>query len=68
MLGFGWDGLCEWPGIDWDTSRLLKLPLTWILISNFFVIFFTFCSASSNSFQPLFRVLLLAYVMCTALG
>ena len=34
--------LCDHPGIDWDWSLLLKMPLSMILISHFLVNFATF--------------------------
>ena len=55
MLGFGWDGLCECPGSDWNKSRSLKTPLTWILISHFFVIFSLFVLLLPTVFNPYFR-------------
>ena len=44
--------LSECSGSDWDKSWPLKMPITWISTSHFFVIFFTFCSASLCTFQP----------------
>ena len=54
MLGLDPGSLCEWPGIDWDNSRVLKLPLTWTLISNFFVNFCKVVMPLPTIFNPYF--------------
>ena len=54
MLGFGWDSLCECLGSDWNKSRSLKTPLTWILISHFFVIFSLFVLPLPTISNPYF--------------
>ena len=56
MLGFDPGSLCECPGSDWNKSRVLKLPLTWTLISHFFVNFYTFVLPLPTISNPCFRV------------
>ena len=57
MLGLDPVSLCEWPGIDWDMFPALKMPLTLILISHFFVIFPTLVQSPPMLSNPYFRVL-----------
>ena len=54
MLGLDPVSLCEWPGIDWDMSPALKMPLTLILISHFFVIFSTLVQSPPMLSNPYF--------------
>ena len=57
MLGFDPGSLSECPGSDWDKSWPLKMPLTWISTSHFFVIFSLFVLPLSALSNPDFRVL-----------
>ena len=48
-LVFDWFQLSEPPGIDWDASWLLRLPLSMNSNSSFFTTFSSFCFACSCS-------------------
>ena len=65
-LAFDPNHLCEPPGRDWDWSKLLKLPLSMILISHFFVYFSSFVLLLSAASKPCFVAcgLLMYGTMC----
>ena len=68
MLGFDCFHLLRVLGSDWERYRALRMPLSGILISHFFLVFSNYVLLSHASFQPISRFASPPYVSKNALG